>query len=87
MVNTFVHEEWRIIICTYPWELRLELMLCNPAVRCSVPEKDMCKENRAPRSPLKLLVLQRANKSANTSDTFTRLYNFYHKTGSGFIRE
>ena len=60
----------------YAHNIRLELMLCNPAVRCSVPENDMCKENRVPSSPLKLLVLQRENKSANTSDTFTRLYNF-----------
>ena len=46
----------------------------------------MCKENRVLRSPLKLLVLQR-KKVSNTSDTLTRLYNFCHKTGSGFIRE
>ena len=48
-------------------------------------KNDMCKENRVPRSLLKLFVLQRENKSANTSDTFTGLYNLYHKTGSGLI--
>ena len=53
------------------------MLFCNHAVRCSVPE--------TARSPLKLLVLQRAIRSANTSDTFRRVYNFNPKTGSGFI--
>ena len=35
MVNTSVHEEWRIIM-HLPLATWLELMLCNPAVGCSV---------------------------------------------------
>ena len=38
MVKTSVHKEWRIMH-TPNWLLRLELMLCNPAVRCNVHEK------------------------------------------------
>ena len=52
------------------WLLRLELILCNPAVRCSVPEKLPVQGKQGSYSPLKLLVSQRKNKSANTSDKY-----------------
>ena len=51
------------------WLLRLELILCNPAVRCSVPEKLPVQGKQGSYSP-KLLVSQRENKTANTSDTY-----------------
>ena len=60
--------------------LRLALLLCNPAVRCSVPEKGHVQGKQG---SYEAFSFTERNKSAKASDTFTRLYNFYHKTGSG----
>ena len=56
--------------------LRLALLLCNCAVRCSVPEKGHVQGKQG---SYEAFSFTERNKSANTSDTFTRLHNFYIK--------